>query len=351
MNKRLLAIAIAAGLAVPLTVIAADGAEIYGIAHVAVMQNSGDASTDNTKIDNWASRLGVKGSEDLGGGMKAVYKMEFAVDVADAGTISGRNEYVGLSGGMGTVLLGRHDTPTKMVQGKFDVFNDTIADMAFGSSFSASEVVFGIDLNGDGDATDTAVNVILGGVNGDDRRPSTLTYFSPKMGGMQMIVQLMPGEENGNTPGTTAAAAAARDDTGIADGYSDSFAYEAGSLYVGLGIDGGDLINDQTRLAATYGIDALTVGFLYNVTDTQTPTNDEDEAALGLSAAYKLGDNAIKFMYIDITDDFGIKGADETTITVGYDMNLSARTTAYALYRAYDKADINNYGVGLKHSF
>ncbi|MDQ1362181.1 MAG: hypothetical protein QG652_41, partial [Pseudomonadota bacterium] len=66
MNKRFLAIAIAAGLAVSSNVMA-EGAELYGVAHIDVMQNSGDNSTDDTTVTSRGSRVGVKGSEDLGG--------------------------------------------------------------------------------------------------------------------------------------------------------------------------------------------------------------------------------------------------------------------------------------------
>ena len=123
MNKRFLAIAIAAGLAVSSNVMA-EGAEIYGIAHVSVNSisaDSGASAIDATTVSSNNSRLGVKGSEDLGGGLKAVYKMEFGVDLADKagdacdnydpgcdtlvktfanGNLTARNQYVGLSGGL-----------------------------------------------------------------------------------------------------------------------------------------------------------------------------------------------------------------------------------------------------------
>ncbi|MBI3188623.1 MAG: porin [Gammaproteobacteria bacterium] len=321
MNKRLLAIAIAAGLAVSSNVMA-EGAEIYGIAHVSVDKMSYDdsAEADDWNVTSRNSRLGVKGSEDLGGGMKAVYKMEFSVDVSDAGTLGGRNQYVGVSAGMGTVLLGRHDSPTKMAQGKADVFNDTIADMAN----------FGVD--------------------GDERFTNTITYFSPKMGGMQAIVQLKPGE---------GVACAGDVCDGIADGTSLSFTYEAGDLYVGFGMDSGDLIADQMRLAATYKIDTLQVGFLYNARsdDALAATdNAEDEVAMGLSAKFGMGDNAVKAQFFQLSDIDGTANDDATNITLGYDMNMSARTTVYALYSMYSPDvtpddDVTAFSVGVSHSF
>lgn len=368
MNKRLLAITIAASLAAPLTVMA-EGAEIYGIAHAAFMNNSvddGDAATTNDQ-DDWTlasynSRLGFKGSEDLGGGLKAVYKMEFGVDIVSGGGFSGRNQYVGLSGGMGTVLLGRHDTPTKMVQGKFDVFNDTIADMVNGAA-GVTEADLGYDMNGDGDTGDA---VTLGGVDGDVRADNVIAYLSPKMGGMQMIVALIPGESN--VSGSQFSGINSCDSIvgynnvcdGLADGTSISFTYEAGPLYVGVGMDGGDLIQDQQRLVATYAMDAMQFGFLYNVSDAPITNNPavDDETSTGLSFSMGMGDNAVKFQYVMIDNDLGVKDLDTTKMTLGYDMNMSARTKVYALYNTgttespgNPDMSLDNFGVGIQHSF
>jgi predicted porin len=334
MNKRLLAITIAASLAAPLTVMA-EGAEIYGIAHVTVDKISvddGSANAEGWFVTSRNSRLGVKGSEDLGGGLKAVYKMEFGVAMDSGGGLTGRNQYVGLSGGMGTVLLGRHDTPTKMVQGKFDVFNDTIADMAT-----------------------TATHA---GVSGDIRADNVIAYLSPKMGGMQMIVALLPGE--GNTTLTPACTGTSPCD-GISDGVSVSFTYEAGPLYVGAALDSGDIVADNMRLAATYNMDALQVGFLYNTkSDDAGDDTDftDDEKAMGLSAKFAMGDNAVKAQYISVTDFGGTANADGTNMTFGYDMNMSARTTVYALLNMYSpdvaggpSEDETALSVGVSHSF
>ncbi|MDQ1363810.1 MAG: hypothetical protein QG652_1672, partial [Pseudomonadota bacterium] len=262
-------------------------------------------------------------SEDLGGGMKALYQMEWQVDMADGtGTATGgtnlssRNQFVGISGGMGTVLLGRLDTPAKTVQGSFDQFVDRVADM-----------------NADGM------------VGGDVRANNAIAFVSPEMGGMQLKVAIVPGE---SSTAATGGADCASECDGIADANSISFTYKAGPLYVGVGLEGGDLVADQTRLVVTYKMDALSAGFLYHET---SDIGTEDETNMGLSAAYALGDNAVKFQYISATDNAGVADADETTMTFGYDMKLSARTTAYALYRMFDEADVNNMGVGITHNF
>jgi len=76
------------------------------------------------------SRLGVRGSEDLGNGLKAVYQIELGVDITNAtrdtniangnraNGFAFRNTFVGLAGDWGTFLLGRHDTPAEALHQK-----------------------------------------------------------------------------------------------------------------------------------------------------------------------------------------------------------------------------------------
>lgn len=113
----------------PLAVQANSGPAVYGILHASVdhMDYDETARGDYWQVESRASRLGAKGSKDLGNGLKAIYKMEFEVDIADdngGDNITARNQYVGLSCDFGTLLVGRHDTPYKVFTGK-DMFSDT----------------------------------------------------------------------------------------------------------------------------------------------------------------------------------------------------------------------------------
>ena len=109
--------------------------DIYGKANVTV-QSSDDGEGSFTEIKSNASRLGVKGSEKINDSLEAVYKFEFQVDVSDADSkgdnddnISARNQYVGLKGAFGQVVIGRNDTALKQSQGKLDLFNDLEGDI------------------------------------------------------------------------------------------------------------------------------------------------------------------------------------------------------------------------------
>jgi predicted porin len=53
-------------------------------------------------------------------------------DGMGTGSIGTRNTFIGLAGGFGTFVMGRHDTPYKIATGKYDIFGDTIGDYNLG---------------------------------------------------------------------------------------------------------------------------------------------------------------------------------------------------------------------------
>ena len=176
MNKKILAAAVAALIAAP--AVMAD-VTVYGKVRQSVDMIDQDeeildgetvnSETDNIQINNHASRLGFKGSEDLGNGLKAIFKMEFGVGISDGKDVmSKRNAYVGLAGDFGTVLIGRHDHPLKMSTGSLDPFADTAADYNKGYMEGL------VDLRADG----------------------AIVYMSPNFSGLTVAGAILPGENN-----------------------------------------------------------------------------------------------------------------------------------------------------------
>lgn len=90
---------------------------IYGVIDVSMVYTSKVGPNNSSRVsldsgDQMASRIGVRGSEDLGGGLSAVFQLEtgFSVDegaMATPGTLFDRKSVVGLSGSFGTLTLGR----------------------------------------------------------------------------------------------------------------------------------------------------------------------------------------------------------------------------------------------------
>ena len=140
MNKKLIAVAVAVGLAFPMVSahavdVADKKLEVYGKLHLSLSSNDDalDTTNDNWQLNSIASRLGFKGQQKLDAGLTGTYKFEFQVDPfesIDSG-LERRNMNVGLKGSFGEVRIGRHDSPLKMAQGKFDQFGDTVGDLKF----------------------------------------------------------------------------------------------------------------------------------------------------------------------------------------------------------------------------
>jgi predicted porin len=144
--KKILAVAIATAFAAP-AFAATSNVDVYGKLHMSVnWYNDQPSDINDIGISSNASRIGFKGSEDLGGGLKGIWQIESGLNLDEQnGTLANRNSFVGLSGGFGTALLGNHDTPLKLVGRKVDLFGDTIADsrnvMGGGSDGRAQNVV------------------------------------------------------------------------------------------------------------------------------------------------------------------------------------------------------------------
>ncbi|HJV81116.1 porin [Noviherbaspirillum sp.] len=117
MKKSLLAFALLGAFAGAAS--AQTNVTIYGVADVGlerVKLSPGQSTTGLTSGIQSGSRLGFKGTEDLGGGMAAIFALENGFDIstgaaAQGGTLFGRQAWVGLKGGFGTVKLGRQYTP------------------------------------------------------------------------------------------------------------------------------------------------------------------------------------------------------------------------------------------------
>lgn len=187
MNKNLIALAVAAGLAMP--GIAAADMKVIGQAQMELVSTSSstngptegltldDGSTAGNVGNSNASALGVTGSHDLGNGLTGLYKVNFNFQGDDGaqGLGRSRDQFVGIKGDFGTVIAGRMNTPYKSSTVSWDpllatfmqargsngmsvlhngYINDTIA---YANTFGAVKFVGAIGLdesNNDADASE-----------------------------------------------------------------------------------------------------------------------------------------------------------------------------------------------------
>ena len=321
--KKLLAIAIAAGMAAP----AIADTTLYGVIHASVDSLSG--STDYTGVSSNKSRIGVKGSAELNGGLKAIYQAEWGIDTGGADNDNGlvktsrtaftnRNQVIGIAGGFGAVLLGRHDTPFKIVGRKADLF--------WSSQLGQNR---------------TVVNP-----GAWDLRPNNvIAYQSPKIGGFQALAAYVTDlGQAGVAPNTT--------DKDASNAFSINGFYNAGPIMVGAGYETHNLDNppaagatdsrDAFRLMGSYKFGAAkVVGFYQNESDVGF-TSGTDADTFGIGASYKISPvGTVKGQYY--TRDQDNVNDDATLFALGYDHKLGKKTEVYAQY-----ATVSDNGVGLR---
>ncbi|GLC93926.1 porin [Cupriavidus sp. TA19] len=109
---------------------AESGVTLFGVADIGIEYNSnagrnGDNLFRLSSGNQSGSRWGVRGTEDLGAGLKAVFQLESGFDLdtgnsAQGGRLFGRNAYVGLESPYGSVLLGRQHTALRDFNGLYD---------------------------------------------------------------------------------------------------------------------------------------------------------------------------------------------------------------------------------------
>lgn len=128
MKMRIIALAIGGLLAPPALAQTANPVTLYGLVFAtleSVEAKGGSAPVSRrSRVEDHSSRLGVRGTEDLGGGLKAFFQFETAFRVdSNNTTFATRNSGVGLMGSWGSIILGRWDSPYKVAAYPADPWN------------------------------------------------------------------------------------------------------------------------------------------------------------------------------------------------------------------------------------
>ena len=283
--------------------------EVYGKANLS-LQSSDEGEGSFTEVKSNASRIGLKGSHDLGDGLTVIYKAEFQVDLdgdSDKGdSITDRNQYVGLAGNFGEVLLGKNDTMLKQSQGKVDLFSD---------------------LNGD----------IKNLWKGENRMADTLSYKSPKFSNFQLGVTYIAED-----------AVDAEDGVSVAVFYGDAKLKKT-NLFASVAVDSDVNGYDITRATVQGKVSGVVLGAMIQTQEKVDGSGEMD--GYMLSAKYKMDKVTFKGQYqaADFKD-----GDDKSGITVGADYALAKSTKLYTFYTTFDMdsgEDQNYLAAGVEYKF
>ena len=343
MKKSLIALAV---LAASGAAMAQSSVTLYGVADAGVTYlNGADNWSGVTSGNNLTSRLGFRGTEDLGGGLKANFVLEggFNLDAGDgkSGGATGtgfefkRRSTVGLSGGFGEVRMGRELTAAYNATARYDVFGS----VGIGQSRLWAD-------GGVLDASGTPVanqNVATLRATTNQRISNALTYVSPDFSGFKFGLNYGFGE-------TTAS----NSDSGY---LGAGLMYDNGPLSLGLGLErlnsglNSDAVSDidAWSLGGSYdfGVAKLLAGYRVSTVDRATGENKRSGAYLAATAP--VGAGTVRVSYNRYENELAnVKGkADQ--FAVGYVYGLSKRTSVYGTY-AYiknkDGANLYNLGSG-----
>jgi predicted porin len=358
---------------------------LYGRVHQAIVNQSVDAvaggaavaAGSNVALEDYASRLGVRGSEDLGGGLSAIFAYELAI-AADNSRATGlgtsRHSYVGLKGTWGTLTLGQ-----------LDGGNDSTAPL-----YNQAEKYLGSANNNAGDLANVGGNTNAAGQTNvgsfsagtaitRTQRTSNSVGFKTNVAGVEVIARhAMNGADNGQNSAvgrendfreTEIAANYKIGALEIGAGYQDVSLSQANETAANLA---GGQIESVFQIGAKYTFGALTVGGLYAQVDfgrfpvAANAGRDDSNGQYALSAQYALNANSGLYGFYGSSERENVaRDAEVTQYQIAYYYDFSKRTRTYVGYNNSSQEqgvnaagvtngpdlDTKSFVVGLRHNF
>lgn len=301
MKKSLIALAVLgfAGAAM-----AQSSVTLYGVADAGIGKMGKGSKVQMQSADtmnNGTSRLGVRGVEDLGGGLKAGFNFETGLDLEQGNTSTagagywGRNANMWLGGNWGTFKMGRTLNPS--------FFGVAAWELSGTANYSVVGNTFGY----------------VGGA----RNSSQFSYKTPNMGGFTAELGYIMKDDNGGN--------AKWDLNAI---------YANGPLAVGLSANKAKSQKVGYAIGGKYNFGSFAVAASYN---------DNHKARRGFSIGGSANMGAFG-LTLDLTRDTkNIAGKKYTNGLLEGKYALSKRTFAYAAYLRVDGQ--NGYGIGVRHNF
>lgn len=313
MKQKLIALTVASLLAAP---VFAD-TTVYGkadviVEHIGTSDAAAGKASSYTTVASNASRLGVKGSEDLGDGLKAIYQIEAQVAVdgnSTTGTFNGsRDSFVGLQGSFGTVKLGIADMPYKKTHGKIEYnrlgnkveqhYNDVLARTTKTTGITKSQSF-------------------------TTRQTNVIQYWSPTFDGFQVALAYAPNPD----------IAAYKPVTSFSATYDNSLFYGAYGYESKKDASFTGQTDKSHRLAGVYRLASGQIGLVYERLSVGTSaTTESSRNGWELSGQYNMGASNFGAYYNRAGDMDGVadSGADRVLLRYGY--VFSKRTELYGLY-------------------
>ncbi|WP_394672997.1 porin [Limnobacter sp.] len=361
MNKKLVAAALGLAFAAP---VFADSSNVtlYGRIHQALDHQSSDTagaeSGGNFAIEDVSSRLGVRGTEDLGGGLSAIFAYEFGVntDEVSAAPMTTRHAYLGLKGAYGLAVIGSQDGG-----------NDSQAPL-----YNQASLIGSVSNNGGPLTTVGSSNAGTGQAITREQRVGNSFGYAGNFGGVQINARHALSNGTNDQANNTA--------TGLKENDTRSTeiaaTYKIGALTFGGGFQSIDSQEvTQNALNATSGIEQViqgvvsynfgtfTLGGLVaqkNLYAANAANGEDSNTEYAISGTVPLAANSGIFgMYADSERNDLAAPADVTQAQIAYYYDFSKRTRTYVGYNRLNnevkasgvETDTDNFTIGLRHNF
>ncbi len=334
MKKHLIAAAVAAAVAVPAMAqnVTMDGVidSMYGS-----VDRGGTAATTGKFVGVVTnvfatSQMNIRGTEDLGGGVKAGFRLSRQFGAAagtDNGTALGTYAAAGANG------PGARDSGTGWNEVSVN-FSGGFGTISAGLQDIAGKEAFGYGRHGNFGRTWGALYTM------GDERAGTVNYFSPRVNGVQVVLGHATGTRSGDPAALT---------LGKTSGVGISF--EDGPVKIGYntakGDSGGTNTGQESALGASYNAGIATVAFSYLTHDRVKETNGKQSNTL-ISASAPLG-GGLNLMgaWLKFKDTEVAAGTENsaTGYQVALTKDLSKRTMIYAQYANLTNGAGTNYNM------
>ena len=336
MNKKLVAVAVAALLAAPMAQAQTANVVLYGRLNLDLEYIDASGSLPSiTRLSANSSRFGLRGTESLGGGLNAIFQVESSLSAAaGGGTLAGRDTFVGLQGSWGTVRFGNFLAP----------YDDMHPIFGNGPSYLTSilaTAALWANNGGQGKATGAF----------DSRLPNSIRYDTVNIAGFNGGVQLSLWDDAGAGGRNDAwiLSAAGRYKNGPFEG---GIAYEANKDVRQNGLD-----DWAFTATAAWDFGIVRVVGLYERLDYDTPSGSLKRDLWGIGANGPLGPGTWQAMYQQANDGSGggsrvggFTSGDNTGayhITASYNYPLSKRTAMYFGYSRIDNDSNAGYNFNI----
>ena len=313
MKKSLVALAVVGAFSAP----AFADTTLYGIADVALanVSNTGQRSQTLVVTSGLApSQIGVKGAEDLGGGLKAVYQLEFNIDMANNTTIGGntpsaRKKFAGLSGDWGTAVGGYLQTAAFDYEVKYDP--------TAGSSVSAYQ---NVAIGG---------NFLIQDVKGLAYGQRALAYISPDMSGLKVAVNYSTAAAGLGDLTLASGAPSANVTATLVSATYDNGPASVGLIYAGESLPAGGNNPSAWSIGGSYDFGVAKLYGTYQ-SDSNTNAASSSDKMYSVSGVIPAGPGAAVLTYA--RSNMTAVNTNGSAYTAAYLYSFSKTATLYGAY-------------------